>query len=46
MPNFWKLSHGWKELSFLDMVECIDEKLVYIHRTTTGITYFDIFYIH
>jgi hypothetical protein len=36
MPNFWKLSHGWKEFSFLDMVECIDEKLVYIHRTTAG----------
>jgi len=36
MPNFWKLSHGWKEFSFQDMVECIDEKLVYIHRTTAG----------
>lgn len=34
IPNFWKLSHGYMEFYFLDMVECIDEKLVYIHRTT------------
>ena len=36
MPTFWKLSHGWQEFYFLDMVECLDEKLVYIHRTTAG----------
>ncbi|MBC3248922.1 hypothetical protein H8I91_01450 [Serratia fonticola] len=43
MPNFWKLSHGAQSqgFTFQDMVECIDEKLVYIHRDTAakGISY-------
>lgn len=36
VPTFWKLSHGAQEFTFQDMVECIDEKLVYVHRTTAS----------
>ena len=35
-PTFWKLSHGAQEFTFQDMVECIDEKIVYVHRSTGG----------
>ncbi|HEM7578013.1 TPA: hypothetical protein U2J86_005065 [Serratia marcescens] len=35
-PTFWKISHGALEFTRQELMESIDERLVYIHRNTRG----------
>lgn len=33
-PKFWKLSQGYNEFSFSDLLTSIEERLVYVHKDT------------
>ncbi|MCD0493740.1 hypothetical protein LQD23_15745 [Chromobacterium violaceum] len=33
-PKFWKLSQGYKEFSFSDLLTSIEDRLVYVHKDT------------
>lgn len=35
-PKFWKLSHGYKEFSYSELIESIVDRKAYIHNNTKG----------